>query len=178
MAKKYKTVQVRMTYEAGAAQYSKWPSGKTIHSGIGWFHPFGKSHYYAGVGYDEAAPFVTDELFSKFWMDEFETDLFCIYRLDDGDIYVYDGIFAVRDEGDITMHYEDYEKVPDVRRDVLVNVIVGGTGAYEGAVGLMIGTAEGGGEMHGVDEGITLPDSIVKILSGYMRIPIADSEEE
>jgi hypothetical protein len=174
MSKKYRTVEVRMTYEAGAAQYVEWPSGTTIHSGIGWFHPFGKSNYFAGIGYSEAEKFNAEELFSKFWLDEFDTNLFCVYRLPDGDIYAYDGIFAVRDEGDISMAYDDYDTVPPIRRDVLVNVIVGGTGAYEGAVGIMTGTAEGGGESHTVAEDRTLPDSIVKILSGYMRLPIKE----
>jgi hypothetical protein len=163
-----------MSYEAGADQYKNWTSGETIHSGIGWFHPFGKSHYFAGNDFAEEKGFSPNELFSKFWLDKFGTELFCIYRLADGDIYAYDGMLAVRDETDITMNYEDYDPIPSIRRDVLVNVIIGGTGAYEGAVGLMIGTAEGGGESHVVAEGHTLPDSIMKLLTGYIKLPIKE----
>lgn len=61
------------------------------------------------------------------------------------------------------------------RQDVLVNVVVGGTGRYEGARGLLIGTAEGGGVtkvcgkmMDGSD--LELPETIMKDLSGYIRI--------
>ena len=57
---------------------------------------------------------------------------------------------------------------------MLINVIVGGTGRYEGARGLMIGTAEGGGEgkvcgkwPDGSD--LELPETIMKDLSGTYR---------
>ena len=47
----YKIYEVRMAYQAGHAQWNEWPcEGDTVHAGVGWFHPFGKSHYYAIAG--------------------------------------------------------------------------------------------------------------------------------
>lgn len=172
---KGRVYKVSMNYHAGYDQYREWPNGgKTIHSGVGWFHPFGPSEYYGmadigeGAG-EESKQFPLDQHFSDFWMREFETDLFCIYRLKDGDIYAYDGIFCQRGTGD--------EGVPDnsleCRRDILTNVIVGGTGRYEGIRGLMMGTAEGSGDSKLMDEemGMTLPRCLLKCLEGYVKIP-------
>lgn len=165
------TYSVRMAYEAGYDLLKPWPcEGKTVHAGIGWFHPFGKSEYYAIVGdCPEKKDFPIEKYFTEDWMDVYDTALFCIYRLKDGDIYAYDGIFCQRGVGD--------EGVPDrtlqLRRDILTNVIVGGTGRYEGARGLMMGTAEGSGESRVVDEesGQTLPQALLKCLEGYIKIP-------
>ena len=69
----------------------------------------------------------------------YDTSLFCVYHMEDGDIYAWDGIFAVRGKGSIELPLDQEGE----RRDVLVNVIVGGSGAYKGAISLMMGTAEG-----------------------------------
>lgn len=174
--------KVTMNYHAGHDQYNEWPNGgKTIHAGIGWFHPFGPSRYYGiqdcGEGYnEEAKAFPAENFFTEDWMKNYETDLFCIYRLDDGDIYAWDGMFAVRglDENKTVVYNSEF-----TRQDVLVNVVVGGTGRYEGARGLLIGTAEGGGETKGVAEmpdgnPLELPATIIKHLEGYIRIPEKD----
>ncbi len=174
--------KVSMKYHAGYDQYNEWPNGgKTIHAGIGWFHPFGPSRYYGiqdcGEGYNkEAADFPKEKFFTEDWMKQFETDLFCIYRLDDGDIYAWDGMFAVRgiDPGKCVIYNSTY-----TRQDVLINVIVGGTGRYEGARGLMIGTAEGAGDFKGVTDmpdgnPLELPATIMKNLEGYIRIPVKE----
>jgi hypothetical protein len=117
---------------------------------------------------DGLEQFVTED-----WMKQFETDLFCIYRLADGDIYAWDGIFAVRglDPHKCIRYNSEY-----TRQDVLVNVIVGGTGRYEGVRGLMIGTTEGGGKTQvcgkmpdGSD--LELPETIMKDLDGWIRFP-------
>jgi len=168
--KPYKVYEVRMAYQAGHAQWKKWPcEGDTVHAGIGWFHPFGKSHYYAIAGEcEEKKAFPIEKYFTEDWMEVFDTSLFCIYRLEDGDIYAYDGIFCVRGEGD--------EEIPDdssfIRRDILTNVIVGGTGRYEGARGIMIGTAEGSGEVKKLSDDLILPEGLLKCLTGYIKIPI------
>ena len=169
----------RMNYHAGYNVYKEWPNGgMTIHAGIGWFHPFGASEYYGmanipGNECEEAKLFPLDKHFTEDWMKNFETDLFCIYRLEDGDIYAWDGIFACRgiDPGKCIGFNSELQ-----RQDVLVNVIVGGTGKYEGARGLMIGTAEGAGAgkvcgkwPDGSD--LELPETIMKDLQGYIRIP-------
>lgn len=176
---KGKVYQVRMNYHAGYDQYREWPNGgKTIHSGIGWFHPFGVSNYYGiqdcGEGYNkEAADFPVEKYFTEDWMKQFETDLFCIYRQEDGDIYAWDGMMAIRgtDPNQCIVYNSVY-----TRQDVIVNVIVGGTGRYEGARGLMIGTTEGGGETKGVatmpdGSPLELPATIIKHLEGFIRIP-------
>ena len=171
--------KVRMNYHAGHDQYREWPNGgRTIHAGVGWFHPFGPSEYYGmanipGEICEESLQFPLEDHFSEFWMKEFETDLFCIYRMPDGDIYAWDGMFAVRglDPNKCVVYNSEY-----TRQDVLVNVIVGGTGRYVGARGLLIGTAEGGGDTKVVGEmpdgsPLELPATIMKDLEGYMRLP-------
>lgn len=169
---------VRMNYHAGYGVYKEWPNGGiTIHSGIGWFHPFGPSEYY-GMACppdnmcEEAKAFPLEKHFTDFWMENFQTDLFCIYRLPDGDIYAWDGIFAVRgkDPNKCIVYNSEH-----TRQDILVNVIVGGTGRYEGATGVMVGTAEGGGEAKicgTMADGnpLVLPETIMKDLEGCMRI--------
>lgn len=174
--------QVRMNYHAGYNVYKEWPNGgMTIHAGIGWFHPFGPSEYYGmanipGNWCEEAKQFPLENYFTEDWMKNFETDLFCIYRMPDGDIYAWDGMFAVRglDAHKCIKYNSEY-----TRQDVLVNVIVGGTGRYEGVRGLLIGTAEGGGKTEvcgkmpdGSD--LELPETIMKDLSGYIRFPEKD----
>lgn len=165
------TYAVRMAYEAGSDLLKKWPcEGKTVHAGIGWFHPFGKSEYFAIVGdCPERKDYPIEKYFTDDWMDTFDTALFCIYRLKDGDIYAYDGIFCQRGAGDEGVP----EKTLEQRRDILTNVIVGGTGRYVGARGLMIGTAEGSGDSIVVDQetGQTLPKALLKCLEGYIKIP-------
>ena len=165
------TYSIRMAYEAGYDHMKPWPcEGKTVHAGVGWFHPFGRSEYYAILGdCPERKDYPIEKYFTPDWMDTYDTALFCIYRMKDGDIYAYDGIFCQRGAGD--------EGVPDdtleCRRDILTNVIVGGTGRYEGIRGLMLGTAEGSGDSKLMDEemGMTLPKCLLKCLEGYAKIP-------
>ena len=169
------TYQVRMAYEAGYSLLKPWPcDGITVHSGIGFFHPFGHSEYYAILGdCPERKKFPIKKYFTKDWMDVYDTALFCIYRMADGDIYAYDGIFVQRgDAGDFGVP----DRSEKLRRDILVNVIVGGTGKYKGARGIMIGTAEGSGKSKVVDKesGQTLPQALLKCLEGYIRIPTED----
>lgn len=165
------TYNVRMAYEAGFDLLKPWPcEGMTVHSGVGWFHPFGRSEYYAIVGdCPEKEAFPIDKYFTEDWMDVYDTALFCIYRMKDGDIYAYDGIFCQRGAGDEGVP----NKTVQLRRDILTNVIVGGTGKYEGARGLMIGTAEGSGwsKVCNEETGQTLPQALLKCLEGYIKIP-------
>ena len=173
---------VRMNYHAGYGVYKEWPNGgRTIHSGIGWFHPFGPSEYYGvanipGETCEESKQFPLQTYFTEDWMKNFETDLFCIYRLADGDIYVWDGMFAVRglDAHKCIVYNSEY-----TRQDVIVNVVVGGTGRYEGARGLLIGTTEGGGATKVVGKmpdgsDLELPETIMKDLDGWIRLPDKD----
>ena len=159
----YKTTPIRMEMEAGAAQYKQWPGGqKTIHAGIGWIHPFGRGEYVAGMGYPEAEKFPKPSYFNEEWMKTYGTTLFCIYMLKDGNIYAYDGVV-----GNLEPVSGD-----DGKMDYLINVIVGGTGAYEGATGMLVGRTPGKGKSTEVTEGITLPVSILKLMEGYIKIPV------
>jgi hypothetical protein len=160
----YKLIQITMEMEAGAAQYYAWPGGgKTIHAGIGWLHPFGRGEYVAGMGYPEAETYPAPSYFNEEWNSIYGTRLFCIYRLKDGDIYAYDGIV-----GNLEPELEDGS---DGRIDYLINVIVGGTGAYEGATGMLLGRTPGRGANTDVADGVSLPVSILKLMEGYIKIP-------
>lgn len=170
--KPFMSYRVNMAYQAGYGQFKEWPcEGRTVHSGVGWFHPFGKSEYFAIAGdCPEKEAFPLERYFTDDWMEVYDTALFCIYRMRDGDIYAYDGIFCVRGEGD----EEIPMKTEYIRRDILTNIIVGGTGKYEGARGVMIGTAEGSGQVKEVAEELTLPEGLLKCLDGYIKIPIKE----
>jgi hypothetical protein len=158
----YKTIPITMEMEAGVAQYKAWPGGgKTIHAGIGWIEPFGRSEYVAGMGYPETKKFPEPSYFNEEWMKVYSTRLFCIYMLKDGNIYAYDGIVGNLEA-----------ETDDGKMDYLINVIVGGTGAYEGATGMLLGRTPGRGKNTEVTEGVSLPVSILKLMEGYIKIPI------
>jgi hypothetical protein len=160
----YKIIPITMEMEAGAAQYKQWPGGKkTIHAGIGWIEPFGRSEYVAGMGYPEAEKYPKPSYFNDEWMKNYGTDLFCIYMLKDGNIYAWDGI---------TGRLEPEVPEDDGRMDYLINVIVGGTGAYEGATGMLLGATPGRGKQAQVSEGVSLPVSILKLMKGYIKLPV------
>jgi hypothetical protein len=159
----YKTIPITMEMEAGAAQYKEWPGGgKTIHAGIGWIQPFGRSEYVAGMGYPESKTVPKPSYLNDEWMKVYSTDLFCIYRLMDGDIYAYDGVV-----GNLEPAEND-----DGKMDYLINVIVGGTGAYEGATGMLVGRTPGRGKSTEAGQGLKLPVSILKLMNGYIKIPV------
>ena len=164
--KPYMSYEVRMAYQAGYAQWKEWPcEGETLHAGIGWFHPFGKSHYYAILGdCEEKKAFPIDKYFTEDWMEIYDTSLFCIYRLEDGDIYAYDGIFCSgqRDENPMTQHL--YAGHPLQR-------YCGRNRQIRGRRGWM-GTAEGSGEVRSIHN-LSLPRA-VKCLTGYIKIQIRD----
>lgn len=157
----YTTFLLNMSYEAGAAQYKTWTAGKVIHAGIGWLEPFGRSEYVAGMGFPEAAQYPKPDFMNATWMSMFPTGLFCIYMLDDGWIFAYDGIVG-------NLHQVEND---DGKMDMLVNVIVGGTGKYEGCNGLLIGRTPGRGASSDVGGGLMLPVSILKLMEGYINIP-------
>jgi hypothetical protein len=160
----YRLITITMEMEAGAARYEEWPGGeRTIHAGIGWLHPFGRGEYVAGMGYPEAEAYPEPSYFNEEWMSTYGTRLFCIYRLEDGDIYAYDGVV-----GNLAPELEDGD---DGKMDYLINVIVGGTGAYEGATGMLLGRTPGRGAGTEVVDGISLPVSILKLMEGYIKIP-------
>lgn len=161
----YKIIPITMEMEAGVAQYKQWPGGeKTIHAGIGWIEPFGRSEYVAGRGYPEQTKFPKPGYFNEEFNSLYDNspDLFCIYMFKDGNIYAYDGVVGTLEPAN-----DDDGKV-----DYLINIIVGGTGAYEGATGMLLGKTPGRGKSTEVGDGVKLPVSILKLMSGYIKIPV------
>ena len=90
------------------------------------------------------------------------TDLFCIYRTSQGDIYAWDGIM-----GNIQPVVND-----DGKMDYLLNVVVGGTGAFENAGGILLGITpvRGPNQPTAIPSPFKWPDSILKLMEGYVEI--------
>ncbi len=164
------TFQVRMAFQAGYAQYQEHTSGTTYHSGIGYFHPFGQCRYYMGDNFAEEKDFPIPALFTDKFVGDFCEMGFAIYSMADGDIYCYDGIFGALTAGTEGIGLD----VPSCRNDVLLNVVVGGTGRYEGARGLLMGTAEGSGETQQLKPDFFLPEGLLKLMEGYIKIPVKE----
>jgi len=161
---RYKAYDITMQMQAGYNEYSHYPGAeKTKHAGIGYLHPFGKCDYWAGFGFPEQKKHPKPDYFNETWESIYKTKYFCIYRLADGDIYAYDGIAA---------NYEPYKGESKEKRDHLINVIVGGSGAYKGCNGMMLGMAPGRGDARELEEDVKLPQSILKLMSGYINIPV------
>lgn len=159
------TIPINIEMEAGRMFWNPWTSGTTMIAGVGWVQPFGRSDYHYGFGFDED----TEELRPDFmddpsWSDYYPTNNLCIYHFPTGDLYVYDGIV-----GNLA------PASPDGKSDYIIEVIVGGTGDYEGATGMILGYTCGRGEAaiptyDGATGPFPLPDSIIKIMEGYIRI--------
>ncbi len=154
---------IEMQLEAGSAFYDAWPSGTTIHSGVGYIRPYGAADYWCGVNYEEAQAY-PDRLAQNAELLAHSRDgnpLFCIYRMEQGDIYALDVLV-----GNVERTGKGIERL-----DTVVNVVLGGSGAFAGASGIWVGTTAGRGEGSEVAEGITLPASILKLMDGYVRVP-------
>ena len=162
----YKTISIVIEMEAGSGEFQRWPGGgKTVHAGIGYIKPFGKASYYAGTDYPEEELYPRPDYFNQTWMDLYKTKLLCVYMLPDGNIFAYDGIAGC---------YEPMAPDTTEKMDELINVIVGGTGAYEGANGMLLGHTQGRGEGTEVAPDVTLPRSLLKIMEGYINIPVKE----
>lgn len=160
------TIPISMHMQAGSGEWKQWPGGgRTIHSGVGYIEPFGKASYSCGMGYPEAKDFPKPDFFNSTWNTMFGTNLFCVYMLEDGEIITYDGVMG-------NLKPSGFDGIEGNKMDELINVVVGGTGAYEGAVGMWVGHTEGWGEMSPVGDGsMTLPKSLFKIMDGYIELP-------
>lgn len=174
-SKDYDIIPLTMSMQAGAAFYENYAGGgvKTIHSGVGYMDPFGVGSYHAGIGYPEAEAFPMDQYQSDWLADVFAADLFCIYHLADGDIYAWDGIFGANNQDDSNFKKgAEAAGSPASRGDVLINLIVGGTGAYKGATGILVGTTSGAGPYSPVDnDTMVLPQTLFKLMEGYIKLP-------
>lgn len=174
----YDVIPISMTMQAGYQEYNSYTSGfKTIHAGIGYIDPLGEGHYYAGVGYNEIAG-NEEGIYVSDWMDaNFGCSLFCVYSLPDGDIYAWDGIYGANAKDMANYMSSGAKYTADqvngstpTRTDALINIIVGGTGAYKGATGVLVGSTSGGG-VYGTNDGMTLPQTLFKLMNGYIKIP-------
>jgi len=154
---------ISMRLEAGTAFYEAWSSGTTIHSGVGYIDPYGSTDYWCGIDYAEAEAF-PDRMAQNAELLGNSRDsapLFCVYRAEGGDIYVLDVLI-----GSIERREGSIERV-----DAVVNVVLGGTGVFEDASEFWVGTTSGRGEGNEVAPGISLPDSILKLMEGFVRVP-------
>ncbi|OGO14742.1 MAG: hypothetical protein A2Z02_06895 [Chloroflexi bacterium RBG_16_48_7] len=166
---KYTAYDITLQMQAGFNEYSQYPGAeKTKHAGIGYLHPFGKCDYWAGFGFPEQKKHPRPDYFNKTWESQFKTKYFCVYSLTDGDIYAYDGIVA---------NYEPYKGDSKEKRDHLINVIVGGSGAYKGCNGMMLGMAPGRGDARELEFDVKLPQSILKLMSGYINVPVKNKKK-
>lgn len=158
-----KIYAVKLELEASANLYQKWPSGGlTWHHGTGFIEPFGAGEYYCGENFPEAKQHpLSDWLKGMMLQFTGRADaLFCIYTVKDGSFYVYDSVAGER------------EHLDDGSRNQMINVVVGGTGAYEGATGIWLGLTEGRGEPKEVVPGRRLPAVLLKVMDGYVKLPL------
>jgi hypothetical protein len=158
----YRTVPITITMEAGSGQFHARPEGGEVHhAGIGYLDPYGPASYSCGLNYPEAKRFPAPDYFTPSFHKAYEIDgfIFCVYTVKDGSLYAYDGV-----AGRISTTSE-------ARKDEIVNIIVGGTGAFQGATGLWVGQTQGQGKVSEVAPGRKLPESILKLMNGYVRLP-------
>ncbi|MGC3980451.1 MAG: hypothetical protein QM808_04240 [Steroidobacteraceae bacterium] len=163
-AVEFKIVPTSVTFEAGSGLYQQWPGGGvTWHSGIGYIEPFGQASYSCGVGYAEAkANPIPAHLIELVKSQTADTNpLFCIYTLKTGTLFVYDAVV-----GNVFT-----DSTTGERKDQLINIIVGGTGEFSGASGFWEGVTQGRGTQTSVASGQKLPVSILKLMSGHLRLP-------
>jgi hypothetical protein len=153
---------VELAFEAGASFHKDWSSGTTIHSGIGYLKPFGPASYSCGLDYDEAEDFPEPPGAHEWMLDKSIEDsaIFCVYSLAQGDIYAYDYLVG----------HSYIEPELNGRNSTVVNLVVGGTGPFENASGVWVGTTDGAGETIKVNERLAWPQSIMKLMDGYIRI--------
>lgn len=158
----WRTVPITLSMEAGSGQFHARPEGGEVHhAGIGYLEPWGPATYSCGLEYPEAKKFPMPDYFTPSFHKAYETDgfIFCVYTVKEGSIYAWDSI-----AGRVSTTTEG-------RKDEIVNVIVGGTGAFQGATGLWVGMTQGQGKVTEVAPGRKLPESILKLMNGYVRMP-------
>jgi hypothetical protein len=157
-------VPISIEMEAGRDQWNAYESGQTIIAGMGWIEPLGRADYHYGFGYDEALTEdgAKPDFMNETWLETYPTNNLCIYHLAEGDIYTYDGIV-----GNLVPASDDGKS------DYIIEVVVGGTGIYTGATGMILGYTFGRGDA-AIPDGqtlpIPLPDSILKVMEGYVIV--------
>lgn len=160
----FTTVPTTIQFEAGAGLYRQWSGGgMTWHTGVGYIEPYGAATYFCGVGYAEQKQFPMPAYIADLVKTQTadSNPLFCIYQLKNGSLYVYDAVV-----GNLFTDSASTDK-----KDQLINIVVGGSGEFTGATGLWVGDTQGRGEVAPVASGQKLPTSILKLMSGYIRLP-------
>lgn len=154
---------ISLQMEAGFSFFHPWSSGQTYHSGIGYIKPYGAAEYSCGTGYKEADAAPVNAALQSYLLQHADdtNPLFCVYRLADGDLYTLDVLVGGVQRDD--SH--------DVRVDEVLNVVLGGTGKFQGASGFWVGSTAGRGKMQAIRANWSLPNSILKIMDGYVRLP-------
>jgi len=151
----------------------------TIHYGQGYIDPFGEANYFCGVVNAEVERFPLPDDPSSAWSElifgfEANPALMCIYTLRDGQIFTYSEVFA-------TMHDDPTgnslgDGTGEVHKDALTEIVVGGTGAFEGISGTWVGQAVGRAQRVEIRANFGLPETIIKTMHGHVRIP-KDADE-
>ena len=164
-----KIIQTTVQIQAGSSIFKTWPSGgKTWHYGEGFLEPLGMVQYWCGQEFPEQKD-VPQPAYLREWSQAFIGGmnngemLFCVYRLSDGDLYVYDSPIGM---------LRTYSGDDNPRREQTINMVVGGTGAYKGATGVWMGIIEGRGKsIFPEGTGAQVPAVLLKLMEGYVRIP-------
>ena len=164
-----KIIQTKVQLQAGSSVFKVWPGGgKTWHYGEGFIEPLGLAQYWCGQEFLEQKIIPQPEYLkslSKAFVGGMNNGemLFCIYRLKEGDLYVYDSPVGM-------LHSYDGESNP--RMEQTMNIVVDGTGAYKGATGVWLGVVEGRGKsIFPTGTGAQVPEVLLKIMDGYIRVP-------
>lgn len=160
------TLTISAHFQAGSGLYrQREGGGVTWHYGLGYIEPFGAAEYYCGKGFPEQKshppPDWVVSLFGS--LTGIPDPLMCIYTVKDGSIYVYDGAAGNR------------VMASDGGLNQIVNIVVGGTGRFEGATGIWLGSADGRGLQTQVIPGRKVPEVLVKIMEGYVKLQPAEA---
>jgi len=156
-----KTVEVQLQIEASANLAKEYPGATdTMHHGLGFLAPFGKVEYYCGHGFPEETNLPLND-WEKGFFDAFTgraDALFCTYTTDEGTFYVRDSVAGT------------VLQLPGRQggRNMMINLVVGGTGPYQGATGVWTGFTEGLGSPA---PGQAAPLVLLKIMNGYVKLP-------
>jgi len=158
------TYEILAEIDAGAHVWAEWPGAdETWHHGVGFMDPFGAVEYYCGKGFPEFEDFDTPQwgldLFVGLTGRETSDPLRCLYTTDEGTFYVLDSVPGTLMRGD------------NYGRDLIFNLVVGGTGAYKGATGVWIGRTEGMGDRVQLNEKRSGRQTLLKVMRGYVKIP-------
>ena len=164
-----KTYEVQIQLEASSNLYQKYGTqGVTWHHGLGFIAPFGYASYNCGKGFPEEKNFpLTPWQAGLFNTLTGRADaLFCLYTTKDGTFFVRDSVAG-------TVYRDTDDQGNGASRNMMVNLVVGGSGAYVGATGIWTGFTEGRGTVSSPAAGRMLPAVLLKIMNGYVKIPAA-----